>query len=352
MEFLAHEEYSLIIPTPAKKKSSGNYYEIPCLINSDEIEQAYERLKKLTDFPNFKIQKNLGNDKEARKAFNNCYKQPLLDRYNEVFRPLLNIHASVDYGNAFKELRSIYTSILREAKKLSYKPYSAKYDSQIVTFLKGCMVHESESATVKYGNWDIENLPDYLIEITTKTYGKPLHIEKKPAMTLVQLDLTTLETLLRENDKAYKLFNEQYIDKLNDPTALSKALVNLFEQAVREPEKKNHLLAMTSPSTRRSDVTTGRIDSIIRAMMLNNDTSDLKVFITESQIRAAYQHVYGESVNFNVVKNYIESLGSTVDDHNQYKGLDTATNLRLRGVKIREVYEHIKQLISNDGLSV
>jgi UDP-N-acetylenolpyruvoylglucosamine reductase len=107
---------------------------------------------------------------------------------------------------------------------------------------------------------------------------------------------------------------------------------------------------MTSPSTRRSDVTTARIGSIIKAMMLNNDNSELKVFITESQIRAAYQHVYGETVNFNLVKNYIESLGSTVEDHNQYKGLDTTTNLRLRGVKIREVYENIKQLITQDDL--
>jgi len=350
MEFLAHDLYTLVISSPVKKKSDGSYYEIPCLTKSDDIEQAYEKLKRLADFPNFKIHKNLGNNIAARRAFNNCYKKQLLDRYNETFRPLLNIRASVDYGNPFKELRSVYTSILREAKKESYKPYSPKHDASIMTFLKGCMTHKSESATVKYGNWDVENVPDYLIEITTKTYGEPLKIERKTGMVLVQLDLTTLETLLRENDKAYKLFNEQYIDKLGDPVALSKALVNLFEEAVREPEKKNHLLAMISPSTRRGDVTTARIASIVSAMLRNNDTSDLKVFITESQVRSAYHHIYGETVNFNLVKNYIESLGSTVDDHNQYKGLDTNVNLRLRGVKIREIYENVRQLITQDEL--
>jgi hypothetical protein len=301
MSFEAKDEYTLVISEPCKKRgSSSHYYEIPCLLPADDIEEAVERMRAMVNFERFDIQRRLGNLVQANKEFNNCYKQPLLNRYNEFMRTNLETYASVDGKNNFHKLRDLSTSIWKQAKRDSYGHYSPKYENQVLRFTSGVLVHAGTGATASYGNWDVSNVPQYVVGLTNRSYGN-------------------------------------VIKKVEQSTSL----VSL------EPEEHNALLASVSPKPARGVVGSERISLIISAMFQHNGDSEHKVFVCESQVTAAYTYIYGEQVSFNLVRKIFTDLGTTVADHNAYKGLSVASNLKLRGAKIKAVYESLKQIISN-----
>lgn len=342
MEFQAKDEYTLIVSSPVKKRTTDKYYEIPCLLPSDDIEEAIDRMRSMTNFERFDIQKQLGNKKQANKEFNNCYKQPLIERYSSFIREKLNTKASVDERDYFHQLRSIGAAIYKSAKKQSYKRYSSKYENQCIKFVSGVLVHESSGATIKYGGWDVTNIPQYVIDQCNRNYGNVVKKLEK-SLVLAQFDIASLQKGLAANEKALQLFSEICNpERLQDPKALGNALIAVFTQAVKEPSAKNQLLNAVSTREVRGVIARERVGLIIEAMLKHNADSEYKVFICESQVRAAYKHIYGELVGFDLVRKMFEEMGSTIPDHNQYKGLDKSTNLRLRGSKIKLVYDELK----------
>jgi hypothetical protein len=347
MSFQAKDEYTLVISTPVKKRSSGDYYEIPCLLPADDIEEAVERMRSMVEFERCDIEICLGNKEKANKEFNNSYKQPLLDRYNAFIREKLDVRASVDKENYFHQLRSVGTAILKDAKRKSYKKFSNKYESECLEFVKGCLVHENISATAEYGGWDVSNIPQYVIDLCNRSYGNVIKKEDKE-VTLINFDIATLQRGLNGNDKAMMLFSEIFNrERLNDPKALGNALIAVFTQAVKEPEKKNTLLNAITPKSARGYIGSERVEMIVQAMMKHNETAENKIFICESQVRSAYSHIFDEQVGFNLVRKIFEGMGNTIDDHNKYKNLSTTDNLKLRGDKIKSVYESLKEVINN-----
>lgn len=343
IKFKAEKEYSLLITEPAKKRGSSvkSIWEIPCLTQSDIVEEATERLNQLASFPTYDFWINFGNDRKAKEAFNNSYKKPILDSYNFHIRPMLDPRASVNYETCFRELRSIYGAIVRMTKRLQYAQDSEKHLGIVAEFLQGALCHKSANSTLHYAKWDVTNIPNKLLEeIPQYRYGMigVEEIMNETKIIPVTFDLATLQELLGANIAAQRLFDEFFIARLKDPVALSKALFNVFEQAT-SPNKK--LPTLINPDTRKGDVVETRVNEIIKQAMRLNETNSLdKIYLNESFVQACYTYIYEKSLNFNLVKRVLAEYDP--DGYNQKRGLTQSHNLRLRGAKIRDVYELIK----------
>jgi hypothetical protein len=345
MTFESYDEFSLKISQPAKKPYDPNInYEIPCLVPSDWLELQIERYKLLAKpcLSNAETKKNLGV--KPTKAFHDDrYRLNIGSSYYELLEEFINDKAGSDKNDleaTTHKLRSVYAAILKTAKSLTINNYHhSKDEHECMDFVKGCLTHENIGSTVKYGNWVISNIPEYLLNVCRKTYGdlKPTEIKNEP-IEKTGIDIKVLYKQLSDSPEALKL-----LETILKSPDISLALGEVFLAAV-DNSKAKIVANLITPRKLQTNLTEEKLEAIIDAFIKHNSESEYKMYLSPAKVRTAYNHIFKISVSYKLTVRIFENYDKDALEQSN-RNLSSNDNMKYRKSDNEMIYESLRKYL-------
>ncbi|MEO1431208.1 MAG: protelomerase family protein [Cyanobacteria bacterium J06633_8] len=366
VDFYADDTYSLVISTPAKKKDEKNtFYLIPCLVNSNLICEAVERIRKNKPELLSDVLLALGKDKTAKAAFNNSERKRVESIYNDTIRSLLPTDAAIHGRDNQHQLKNIGTCILKQIKFDELGGFVGNQEI-VNNWISQAVAHTYQATTDKYINWKITNIPNELQIIATKEYGQVSpeyvgvevdeNIESNGVDEMTVLFQKLLE--LSQNDEGkLKAVEGVFMNDSGEIKNINEVAqsLNVIFQFVADTKSKQTKLHKALGIKSAKNINEQRIEALVDALIIHNETAEdtLKVHISQSTVRGFFGAFQGDdesplTVNFHLVKRLFEEteLSKKVDDHNAYKGLESSQNLKWRKSK-DEIIARLQEILQD-----
>jgi hypothetical protein len=349
----------MIVQYLSKKRDNYNLqFRIPVLCNSDLIERAVEKIRKL--LPMTELMEIVNNSKHvgkglqtARDKFNNNYSSQIFTVYNETARKYFTDCEDVENKNDkdyFHGIRAAYASIMFYLIQEKYK--CSVNDS--IDYVKHCLSHDTDGIAQKYTEFRFKNLPsvaefDDAIFATENICEVPLEFkeDKKHELNFTKLiqklDIVSqqkLAVLLTENQGDLETTLATFISKATQSMMLANAVGNGNNV---KPDARN------------------KIANVVLAMMQYNATQKSKekpdfIYISSSSVGSVANAIFGKNIDPKTLRETVANLSSQIDKNYielgvlQYiktrivNGTEEYTNLHLRGDKMKEVIHEITSI--------
>jgi hypothetical protein len=321
--FKADDEYTMILQYLSKKRGE-NYnkqFRIPVLCNSDLIENAVEKIRKLA--PMTELLEIINNSKNielglktARDKFNNCYSSQILKIYNSEARNYFQDCENKELGNDkdyFHGIRATYASIF-------YQLIQDKYQCSVndcINYVKHCLSHDTDGIAQKYTEFRFKNLPsvddlDDSIFSVDNICEVPVDIKEDVKIELNISDLLQKLDINSQNELSKKLASGENIQSVLATFIMKGTQAMIVSQAVGKGEETNP----KTPDTR------DKIGNIVLAMIQYNhnqesiENPDNRVYyaINASSIDNVSKFLTGKNIDRVTLKNTCNNLKSKIND--------------------------------------
>ena len=366
--FKADDENTMIVQYLSKKRGENynHQFRIPVLCNSDLIENAVEKIRKLA--PMTELLEIVNNSKNielglktARDKFNNSYSSQILKVYNNEARNYFQDCENKELENDkdyFHGIRATYASIF-------YHLIQAKYQCSVhdsINYVKHCLSHDTDGIAQKYTEFRFKNLPsvdnlDDSIFSIDNICEVPLEIKEDIKIELNISDLLQKLDINSQNELSKKLANSENIESVLATFIMKATQAMMVSQAVGKSEE------IKKPDTR------DKIGNIVLAMIQHNhnqesiENPDDRIYyaINSSSIDNVSKHITGKNIDRATLKKTCDNLESKINDcHNSLKlseklatrknsdGIAELANYHVRGeknqVKLELVLNSIKSI--------
>lgn len=360
--FKADDENTMIVQYLSKKRGE-NYkkqFRIPVLCNSDLIENAVEKIRKLAPMDYlYEIVNNSKNVelglKLAREKFNDSYSSEILKVYNGEARPYFQDCEDKELKNDkdyFHGIRAVYASLF-------YHLVQQKYGCSVndaVDYVKECLSHDTDGIALKYTEFNFINLPsvenfddsvfsiENICEVPYEN-NEDVKIELNLTELLQKLDINSQQELSK------KLTENENIESVFATFIIKATRAMMVNQAVNgDVENEKPKL----PDAR------DKIGNIVLAMIQHNHNQELiedeneRIYyaINPSSIDNVSKHLTGKNIDKITLKNTCKNLETKINDcHNSLRlseklasrknpdGTMELANYHLRGEKNRDKLE-------------
>lgn len=364
--FKADDENSMIVQYLSKKReNTGLKFRIPVLCNSDLIESAIEKMRKinpmieLLDIVNNSIDISKGLQ-VAREKFNDKYSSQIKAIYDRDARNYFQDCENIDLKNDkdhFHGIRATYASIFYH---LSQEKYKCSVNDSI-NYVKNCLSHDTDGIAQKYTEFRFINLPsvdnfddsifslDNICEIAIEK--EDIKIQFSLSELMQKLDINS------QNEFSKKLSTQDNIESILASFIIRGSHAMMVSQAVGKSDE------IKKPDSR------DKIGNIVLAIIKYNHNQELienvndRIYygINGSAINSLAKFITGTSVDKKILKRTIDNLKSKIDEcHNSLKmpeklgtrknqdGSFEVANYHLRGdqnkAKIDSVYQSILEI--------
>lgn len=303
--FQADDTYTLRFSGQGKKKTEEQrdaLRSIPCLVDSNLIEAAVERLRELE--PPAKYYKS----EDPTEAFNNgAFYKRISRKFTTELQPYFDEAGFVEKSSTHK-LRAVYVLTIVE----SYKKLHPHTDIEAFQFAQRCMGHEQVDTTALYKAIRVQNIPDaFRLQLTDDEVGI---IDAEPApIPHAIVSLAEVCSYL-DKDSAAKLI-EQINQGDNFARLVAKAITS--ERAT---------IGIKSGSVR------GMAPTIAEAIKAYNQRPGVEpVAITKNLISLVNEAIRGSKISAQSFEAMPESFHLSIDAYNESQGFGEKHNLKFRG---------------------
>lgn len=370
MNFYEHDEYSIVVSTPVKKRDEKDtYYLVPCFVHSRIICESIEFIR--NNKPKLKSDslKAFGNLKEANEAFNNDEESRLLPAFNEHLRPFLSLEASTKGRDNLHQLKNIGTTALTQLKADSLGGLVGNKEI-IDEWVRQASAHVSSQTTGKYVDWLIANIPERLravVEVEPKQVPPEFvgeEVKIKGGKEVSEL-FTKLLTLAGDDEGKLKTVEALFLDdkkELKDIETIATGLNEIIEYVSSARTRQDAIhKALNIPDAPKSS-NEEKVEQLTEAMIIHNrENPNQKIFISDSTIRGFFdvfpgKNGKGAAINILLVRKIIsqnQHLRDVIDRHNDDNQITQEHNLTWRKEKsaIRENLKRILQEQFNHELN-
>ena len=366
--FKADDENTMIVQFLSKKRGENynSQFRIPVLCNSDLIENAVEKIRKLA--PMTELLEIVNNSKNielglktARDKFNNSYSSQILTIYNNKARKHFQDCENKELENDkdyFHGVRATYASIF-------YHLIQTKYQCSVndsINYVKHCLSHDTDGIAQKYTEFRFKNLPsvddlDDSIFSVDNICEVPLEFKEDIKVELNISDLLQKLDINSQNELSKKLASGENIQSVLATFIMKATQAMMVSQAVGKGEETK------TPDTR------DKIGNIVLAMIQHNhnqesiENPDDRIYyaINGSSIDNVSKFITGKNIDRVTLKKTCDNLESKINDcHNTLKlseklasrknsdGIAELANYHVRGeknqVKLESVLNSIKSI--------
>ena len=352
--FKADDENTMIVQCLSKKRGDNfdNAYRIPVLCNSDLIENAVERMRKIK--PMHELYQIVSNSKNielglktAREKFNNSYNKSILEQYNEVARPLFK-----DFENIIDNKDDYFHGLRAASASIWYYLHdSLGYSVENnIDFVKHALAHDTDGIAQRYTKFKFVNLPDIksfdesVFDIGNINEVKIEKVEDK----VVELNLTKLI------QKLDMVSQQNLSEMLQQSDNLETVLANFISKATQAKMVSN---AVGNGDNVKPDAR-NKIGNIVMAMINYNATQkDLQdpkfIYISASKVGDVASAIFGKNIDPKTLRATVDNLSTQIEEsYKQFNvlahlktrsinGVNEYTNNHIRGDKMIEVMEKI-----------
>ena len=359
--FKADDENTMIVQYLSKKRGE-NYkkqFRIPVLCNSDLIENAVEKIRKLA--PMDYLHEIVNNSKNielglkiAREKFNDSYSSEILKVYNSEARPYFQDCEDKELKNDkdyFHGIRAVYASMF-------YHLVQEKYGCSVndaIDYVKECLSHDTDGIALKYTEFNFINLPS--VENFDDSVFSTENVCEVPCVNnedvKIELNLTELLQKLDINSQqelSKKLTENENIESVFATFIIKATRAMMVNQAVNgDVENEKPKL----PDTK------DKIGNIVLAMIQHNHNQELigeneRIYyaINTSSIDNVSKHLTGKNIDKITLKNTCKNLENKINECNgslqlseklasrkNPDGTMELANYHLRGEKNRDKLE-------------
>ncbi len=326
----AENNNSMLVTGISKKRGDKQFetFRIPVLHNSDEIEAAYERLRKMKPFHELHIIANEKGLIPAREQFNNDNSSSILKRFGETFKSLLP-----EGENDFHALRgctaSIWYHLMKDIRRCNGQ------DS--TEFAKNALAHDTDGVVQRYLKINFENLPS-ISEEAFKDMERYTLVENTTIPDkVIALNLSEIMRKLDVNSQADLAIMLQN-------NSLEEVLTNLISRGLYHIKLQESLGGNLKPNN------TQKLSNVILAMMEYNykqkESSNPRfIFISISQVQRMGEKIFSKQPDRNTVKAAMDSFSKEIEACHTALGLEEKINLSLRGQdKIASVIDAVSSI--------
>ncbi len=326
----AENTNSMLITGISKKRGNKQFetFRIPVLHNSDEIEAAYERLRKMKPFHELHIIANEKGLIPAREQFNNDNSSTILKRFGETFKSLLP-----EGENDFHALRgcaaSIWYHLMKDIRKCNGQ------DS--TEFAKNALAHDTDGVVQRYLKINFENLPT-LSEEVFKDMERYTEVENTTIPDkVIALNLSEIMRKLDVNSQADLAIMLQN-------SSIEDVLTNLISRGLYHIKMQESLGGNLKPNN------TQKLSNVILAMMEYNykqkeSSNPRYIYISISQVQRMGQEILGKQPDRNTVKAAMDGFNKEIEACHTALGIEEKINLSLRGQdKIASVIDAVSSI--------
>ena len=326
----AEDTNTMLITGISKKRGEKQFetFRIPVLHNSDEIEAAYERLRKIKPFHELHIIANEKGLIPAREQFNNDNSSSILKRFSEIYKPLLP-----EGENDFHALRgctaSIWYHLMKDIRKCNGQ------DS--TEFAKNALAHDTDGVVQRYLKINFENLPTLATETFENMERYTLVENTTIPDKVIALNLSEIMRKLDVNSQADLAIMLQN-------NSLEATLTNLISRGLYHIKLQESLGGNLKPNN------TQKLSNIILAMTEYNykqkeSSSPKYLYISISQVQRMGQEIFGKQPDRNTVKAAIDGFSKEIETCHIALNIEEKINLSLRGeAKIKSVIDAITEI--------
>lgn len=368
--FKADDENTMIIQYLSKKRGENynHQFRIPVLCNSDLIENAVEKIRKLA--PMTELLEIVNNSKNidlglktARDKFNNSYSSQILKVYNNEARNYFQDCENEELENDkdyFHGVRATYASIFYHLIQEKYQ--CSVHDS--INYVKNCLSHDTDGIAQKYTEFRFKNLPsvddlDASIFSLDNICEVPLEVKEDIKVELNISDLLQKLDINSQNELSKKLASGDNIQSVLATFIMKATQAMMISQAVGKSEEAK----TKTPDTR------DKIGNIVLAMIQHNhnqesiENPDDRIYyaINGSSVDNVSKFITGKNIDRVTLKKTCDNLESKINDcHNTLKlseklasrknsdGIAELANYHVRGeknqVKLESVLNSIKSI--------
>ena len=366
--FKADDENTMIVQYLSKKRGE-NYkkqFRIPVLCNSDLIENAVEKIRKLAPMDYlYEIVNNSKNIelglKLAREKFNDSYSSEILKVYNSEARPYFQDCEDKELKNDkdyFHGIRAVYASLF-------YHLVQEKYGCSVnnaVDYVKECLSHDTDGIALKYTEFNFTNLPS--VENFDDSVFSTENICEVPYENNedVKLELNLTELLQKLDVNSQQELSRKIADNENIESVFASFIIKAT-RAMMVSQAVNGDVEIDKPKLPDAR---DKIGNIVLAMIQHNHNQGLiedeseRVYyaINPSSIDNVSKRLTGKNIDKITLKNACKNLENKINDcHNSLKlseklasrknpdGTMELANYHLRGEKNRDKLEIVVKSI-------
>jgi len=312
--FKADDENTMIVQNLSKKRGDNfdNAYRIPVLCNSDLIENAVEKLRKIQPMSElYQIVNNSKNVelglKTAREKFNDSYNTTILERYNQIARPVFK-----DFENEIENKTSYFHGLRAASASIWYYLHDSMGYSveDNIKYVKHALAHDTDGIAQRYTKFKFVNLPS--VELFDESVFDINNINEvkieKSQEKIIELNLTKLIQKLDvvSQQKLSEILQQSDNYETTFATFISKATqAMMVSNAVGNGEN-------VKPDARN------KIGNIVMAMINYNASQQtmidpLYIAINASSVGKMAEYITSKSIDPTTLKNTVSNLSIQID---------------------------------------
>ncbi|WP_414589221.1 protelomerase family protein [Scytonema sp. PCC 10023] len=323
------DDYNTLIIKNIAKSSTKSRYRIPCLANSDDIEEAVIKCRELKPMPAVikAYEETEGDEEEKLKAAMNQFNSSYQKQVNERIKKL-------GY-ESFHESRHFYGSLM-------YRMYEKLHgEGDGLLFAQRCLIHTSKDETDGYKRIDFSSLPELPKEIFDLNKINEI-IEMKADEKYVDLNLTKLTEQIG-------MVGANKLTQLMANNDLETALAILIKKGLMVMDRNENTEVKR---VEKSDIFIRLIDACIE-YNFNQKSSDTPVYIaiTASFIGLLHKYILNDQAFVPSINKALTFRTPEIADcykrlpdiEKLPRRLGQLSNLHLREkTKMKEVMEAVK----------